>query len=173
MLIEDYDIEFGTPDCQHPSCDELFAKVAVKADITELLPYVNAVIRKGEFTTDVPVLVWVHGGHKYALRPHEVAVSSLDGREKGLEEVRRTIEWLNDIWDRRDELTPDHSAREKPRILDVYKLLPRTNCKECGLPSCMGFAGELVAGNKSLEDCAPLLEEMNDEARRKLLEMGL
>lgn len=172
MLIDSYDIDFQTPDCQHPSCDELFAKVAVEADLTELITYVNGLV-KGEYVTGIPVLTWKEGEHKYALRPHEIAISNLDGRAKGLEEVHRAIDWLNGVWGRRSELTPDHTARKKPGILEVLKVLPRTNCKECGLPSCMGFAGELVAGNKNLDECTPLMEELNAEARKKLVDMGL
>jgi len=41
--------------------------------------------------------------------------------------------------------------------IDVYKLLPRTNCKECGESNCMAFATKLVNGEKNIEDCSPLL----------------
>lgn len=172
MLIDSYEVDFQAPDCQHPSCDELVAKVKVMGDLTELIPYVNAVVR-GEYIPAIPVLTWKAGPHKYALRPHEIAVNNLRGRDSGLDVIRLIVEWLNGVWDRRDELEPDFSAHEKPAILDVYKLLPRTNCRRCGLPSCMGYAGELVAGNKTLDDCEPLLEEVSEEARRRLIDMGL
>jgi ArsR family metal-binding transcriptional regulator len=172
VLIDSFDIEFDTPDCQHPSCDELFARVKVKADLTELIPYVNAVVR-GQYLPAVPVVTWKADGRNFALRPHEVAIGDLESRESGLEVIRGTVEWLNGIWERHAELTPDHTVREKPKVLDVYKLLPRTNCKECGLPSCMGYAGELAAGNKSLDGCPPLHEESNREALERLLDMGL
>ena len=37
--------------------------------------------------------------------------------------------------------------------MQIYKLLPRTNCKDCGLPTCMAFAMQVAAKQKSLEDC--------------------
>ncbi len=37
--------------------------------------------------------------------------------------------------------------------LDIYKLLPRTNCKECGYPTCLAFAMKLAAGKETLEKC--------------------
>lgn len=43
--------------------------------------------------------------------------------------------------------------------LDVYKLLPRTNCKECGDENCMAFATKVVNREIFLESCTPLLEE--------------
>ncbi len=41
--------------------------------------------------------------------------------------------------------------------LEVVKLLPRTNCGECGEPSCLAFAVALLAGKKPPEAC-PYLE---------------
>ncbi len=43
--------------------------------------------------------------------------------------------------------------------LDIYKLLPRTNCKKCGEENCMAFATRVVNRELSLESCTPLLEE--------------
>jgi len=55
--------------------------------------------------------------------------------------------------------------------IDVYKLLPRTNCKECGEENCMAFAAKLVNREVALEDCPPLLKKENKEAYKKLWEM--
>lgn len=43
--------------------------------------------------------------------------------------------------------------------IKVYKLLPKTNCKECGTENCMAFAVELVNMETRLEKCPPLLGE--------------
>jgi len=40
--------------------------------------------------------------------------------------------------------------------LDVYKILPQTNCSKCLLPSCLAFAAAIVAGRKKLKDCPDL-----------------
>jgi len=43
--------------------------------------------------------------------------------------------------------------------LDVYKLLPRTNCKICGEENCMAFATKVVNRELVLEKCTPLIDE--------------
>jgi len=43
--------------------------------------------------------------------------------------------------------------------LDVYMLLPRTNCGKCGESNCMAFATKLVNREVLLELCKPLIEE--------------
>jgi acetyl-CoA decarbonylase/synthase complex subunit gamma len=40
--------------------------------------------------------------------------------------------------------------------IEVYRLLPRTNCAECGEPNCMAFATRLVNRETALEACPPL-----------------
>src|SRR4030042_3222402 len=42
--------------------------------------------------------------------------------------------------------------------LDIYNLLPRTNCKICGEESCMAFSTKVVNRELELEKCTPLLE---------------
>ncbi|MDR2610089.1 MAG: acetyl-CoA decarbonylase/synthase complex subunit gamma [Clostridiales Family XIII bacterium] len=37
--------------------------------------------------------------------------------------------------------------------LDIFKLTPRTNCKECGNPTCMAFAMKVAQGTVQIEQC--------------------
>ena len=55
--------------------------------------------------------------------------------------------------------------------IDVYKLLPKTNCKECGEANCMAFATRLVNGEVAIEDCPPLLKDEYKQAYTKLQEL--
>jgi acetyl-CoA decarbonylase/synthase complex subunit gamma len=55
--------------------------------------------------------------------------------------------------------------------LDVYKLLPKTNCKECREENCMAFATKLVNREVTLETCPPLLTKTNEKLYRQLKEM--
>ncbi|MEM2986580.1 MAG: acetyl-CoA decarbonylase/synthase complex subunit gamma [Nitrososphaerota archaeon] len=43
--------------------------------------------------------------------------------------------------------------------IEIYKLLPRTNCQKCGEENCMAFAAKLVNMETKLDKCTPLLEE--------------
>ena len=37
--------------------------------------------------------------------------------------------------------------------LDIFKLTPKTNCKECGIPTCMAFAMKVAQGGITLDKC--------------------
>ncbi len=55
--------------------------------------------------------------------------------------------------------------------IDIYKILPKTNCKECGAENCMAFATKIVNREVTLEDCKPLLKKENEKAYKQLKEM--
>ena len=57
------------------------------------------------------------------------------------------------------------------RVVDVSKLLPNSNCKECGEPHCVAFAAKLVDGEIELTRCSPLLSGRYEEKRQKLVEL--
>jgi len=44
--------------------------------------------------------------------------------------------------------------------LELYKLLDKSNCRRCLLPSCMAFAVAVIQGNKRLADCPVLDREL-------------
>jgi len=48
--------------------------------------------------------------------------------------------------------------------LDIYKLLPRTNCGDCGVPTCLAFAMKLARKQAALDDCP----HASDEAKGSL-----
>ena len=43
--------------------------------------------------------------------------------------------------------------------IQIYKLLPQTNCKECGFPTCLAFAMKLAAKQVELSSCPYVSEE--------------
>ena len=43
--------------------------------------------------------------------------------------------------------------------LEIYKLLPQSNCRQCHLPSCLAFASAVLRGDKKLADCPFLSAE--------------
>jgi acetyl-CoA decarbonylase/synthase complex subunit gamma len=50
--------------------------------------------------------------------------------------------------------------------IEIFKLLPKTNCKECGDPTCLAFAMKLAAAKAELSACP----YVSDEAKAKLSE---
>jgi len=47
--------------------------------------------------------------------------------------------------------------------LDIYKLLPKTNCRECGHPTCLAFAMQLASGKAAIDLCPPASAEAKEK----------
>ena len=78
------------------------------------------------------------------------------------------VKLVSRAWERRAEIEPSYEVRRRPGLMEVYALLPRSNCKACGQGTCFVFATKLVAGQIRLEDCPPLQESQYAEQRAKL-----
>ncbi len=157
MLIEDYDLEVFTPPC-HPGEETWSAIARLKVDISEVLPYLNATLRGAVYNRAANALTWKKGGRSTAFHPHKIAASSLEDRAEAELVINGLIKTVNRTWEKRAEIEPDFEMRQRPAPMALFKLLPGTNCKQCGQPTCFTFALKLAAGQQKPEDCPPLFQ---------------
>ena len=47
--------------------------------------------------------------------------------------------------------------------IEIFKMLPKTNCKDCGFPTCLAFAMALASGKAELTACPYVSEEAKDK----------
>ncbi len=47
--------------------------------------------------------------------------------------------------------------------IEIFKLLAKTNCKECGFPTCLAFAMALASGKAELDACPYVSEEVREK----------
>ena len=172
MLIDKYDLEVFTPPCD-PGAERYAAKAHLNTDLTELLPYLNASLRGAIYLPSAKALTWKKGGHNIVFHAFEIAVSNVEDRTGAEKELKGLINLVNRTWERRAEIDPDTSTRRRPNLLEVYTLLPKTNCKQCGEATCLAFAVALVQQKHSLEECLPLAEDPNFSEQRGTLESML
>ena len=170
MLIEKHDLEIFTPPCE-PGAERYAAKARLTADISEVLPYLNATLRGAMYLPEAAALTWKKGGHNIAFHAYEIATSNVEDRDGAEKEIKGLIDLVNRTWERRAEITPDTSTRQRPTPMAIYKLLPNTNCKQCGESTCYSFALKLTATQKKLADCPPLSEPQYAEKLSALQEI--
>ncbi len=167
MLISDYRLEVFEPPCI-PGSPTWSAKAFLAKDISEVIPYLNAVVKKGFYDPATRTLIWRNGNRRIAVKPTEIGATNLVDRSEAEVVIKEIVDFVNDTWEKRSEITPSNKARKPPTAMEIYKLLPKTNCKECGASSCFVFATQLVAGEAEPDQCKPLLEEEFKENRKKI-----
>jgi ArsR family metal-binding transcriptional regulator len=170
MFIAKYDLEVFTPPCD-PGAERYAARARLTVDISEVLPYLNATLRGAIYHPGANALTWKKGKHNVAFHAYEIAASNIEDREAAEQEIKGLIDLVNRTWERHAEITPDTSTRQRPTPLAIYKLLPNTNCKQCGDPTCYSFALKLAASQKKLADCLPLFDPQYAEKLTALEEI--
>lgn len=156
MLIGKYDLEVFTPPCE-PGAERYSALARLTTDISEILPYLNATLRGAVYHQAANTLTWKKGGHNIAFHAYEIATSNVEDRLAAIKELNGLIALVNRTWERRAEITPDYELHQRPAPMAIYKLLPQTNCRECGEPTCFSFALKLAASQRSIGDCPAIL----------------
>jgi len=163
MLLESYRKEIFRPKC-NPGFQSVHCIAHLDQDIGEALPYLNAELGGFEYFSDPPAVTFRVQGKIITVHPGEIAVNAL----KDETEADKILEWLkreiNAAWEKRDEIEPRYAGMPKPKVFEILKLLPKSNCRKCGQPTCMVFAARIAEGAKGPEDCPPL----NEEERLKL-----
>ena len=158
MLLKSYTKEIFRPEC-NPSFESLHCIAHLHQDITEVLPFLNATLGGFEYMKDPPAVTFRVHGKIITVYPNEIAVNALRDEE----EAEKILQWLqreiNDAWGKRGEIKPKYEGLPKPKFLEILKLLPKTNCRECGEATCMVFAARVAEGAKGPEQCPPLSEE--------------
>lgn len=172
MLIEKYDLDVFTPPCE-PGAERYAARARLFVDISEVLPYLNATLRGALFHPTANAITWKKGGHNIAFHAYEIATSNVEDRDGAEKELKGLIDLVNRTWERRAEITPNFETRPRPTSMAIFKLLPQTNCKECGEPTCYTFALKLAAGQRSLEDCPVLYQEAYRDRLESLQSLGI
>jgi ArsR family metal-binding transcriptional regulator len=88
-------------------------------------------------------------------------------------ELYEKLDWIknliNNTYENRSGIEPSHKARKIVQPLQIYKLRPKKNCKQCGVQSCMAFAAKLNKFDAEVDDCPLFQQDEFAELRDKLL----
>jgi ArsR family metal-binding transcriptional regulator len=158
MLLTGYREEISRPTCNN-TFQSLHCIAHLDEDISEALPYLNAALGGDTYIKDPPSVTFKSQGKLITVHGNKIAVNAL----RDADEAHHILEWLkkeiNDAWENRQAIVPKYDGNAKPLILEIYKLLPKTNCRKCGQPTCMMFASLATEGVKGYEDCPELIGE--------------
>ena len=155
MILKGYHKEIIRPEC-NPGFESVHCIAHLHQDVSEVLPYLNAVLGGFEYVKDPPAVIFRTQGKFITVHGRKIAINAL----KDEVEADKILKWLkreiNEAWINRDSIEPSFEGAPKPKLIEILKLLPKSNCKECGEPTCMVFAGRMAEGVKVPQDCPPL-----------------
>ena len=140
-------------------------------DLTEVLPYINSTMPRACFNPGPGTLSFMDGARMVTLYSRRIAIGKADNLVDSWRTLEKIRLLLNRTWMQRQSITPLYAQRHKPPALEIYKRLPRTNCRECGEQTCMAFAVRLWQGEAALSECRPVFTDAHTALRAALLEI--
>ena len=127
--------------------------------LNEVLPYLAALPNVIAYNPDACTLTFRRQAGFLTLHADRVHITQVKSVEEGLELLAALTDAVNATWDHRHELVAMTARRQAPRPLDVWTLLPQTNCRRCGEATCMAFAFALIQHERALTECLPLVAD--------------
>jgi ArsR family metal-binding transcriptional regulator len=139
-------------------------------DITEILPYLNAVIKGASFNKEVSTLTFAKDRRLINLYNMKVTIAKADDIIDAwhiLDEIKILI---NKTYENKANIKPNHEEKVKVTALQIYGWLPKTNCRACGEATCLAFACRLLLGEQKLSKCAPLSTGSKFAENKKIMQ---
>jgi len=155
MMVSRYRLKIFNNKCM-PGAMSVQCFARLDQDVRLALPYLNASLGAFEYVREPPSVTFRVQGKLITVHAQKIAINAL----KDETEAQKIVEWMireiNEAWENRDAIEPSYEGIHRPNIVDIVKLLPKTNCRKCGYPTCMVFATLVAEGAKDLTNCPQL-----------------
>ncbi len=135
-------------------------------NLDEVLPYLATLPNVISYNPETCALTLRRQPGFISLYSDKAYITKVKDTEEGLELFKALVDAINATWEHREELVAMTARKHAPRPLDVWTLLPQTNCKRCGEATCMAFACKLLLQERELPEC-PLLQTDTTFAERR------
>jgi ArsR family metal-binding transcriptional regulator len=168
-LITDYTCEL-VEDHHHPGSGNYGLRVLLPADISASFPYLNSVLDDAIYDRENCILIGASNRRRYAFRPHEIQAGMVADPSRASSSAAEVVALVNRVWSQRESITPTFRQRARPPVYEIYRLLPGTNCRECGYATCLACAADIRNGVISLEGC-PLLSKPEYAGNRERIRL--
>lgn len=166
MYLEQVELKFIEP------CTTAGNKIKIIADlsrdVSDIFPYLNSHIKSSMYNKRAVTFTFKVGQKLITLFPNRLTITKLLNETDAYEMMDYVQNLVNEVDENRANIEPSDEMRKPPSPIEIYKNLPKLNCKKCEEITCMAFASKLLSGEKSIKKCVPLYEEVNIEKLENL-----
>lgn len=141
--------------------------------LEDVLPYLATLPGVIAYNPETRTLTFRRPAGFLTLYPDKVYITQVRDAEEGAGLLSALVEAINATWEQRHRLKPPVGKKVAPRHLDIFALLPQTNCRECGEATCLAFAVNLILHKRTLAECKPLRSDAAFTDRKASLEAML
>lgn len=167
MFVEYITLDHTRPCLAEPGKIIVVGKPSCAIDV--VFPLLNAMLPNViSYNPRASALVLRRKPGFITLLANEIIITQVKDADEGLALLEALRDLLNQTWEQRETIQPRNEERRSPRPLDIWELLPHTNCRQCGEATCMAFAFALLEARRKFEECTPLVQSDGVESRETL-----
>ena len=169
MLLNSYKITRVLPCLADPEKIRVIAEIS--GEIHEAFPYLNSILKGCIYNHPALTLTIKKDGKLLTLHAYHITLAKIEDEKEAEEILRWLKDLINETYEKQNQIEPNYSMAAELKALDIFRLLPGTNCKRCEEPSCLAFAVKLVGRNIEIIKCDPLFSEQYQEKRNVLFDL--
>jgi ArsR family metal-binding transcriptional regulator len=169
MLLNSYKIIRTLPCLADPEKIRVIAEIS--DEIHEVFPYLNAILKGCIYNHPALTLTIKKDGKLFTLHAHHITLAKIEDEKEAEEILKWLQDLINETYEKRENIEPNYSMAAELKALDIFRLLPGTNCKKCAEPTCLAFAVKLLGRDTEISRCDPLFSAMYQAKRNVLLEI--
>ena len=139
-------------------------------DITEILPYINAVIKGASYNKSASTLTYAKERRLINLYNIKITIAKADDIIDAWKVLDDIKDLINKTYRDKGSIKPNYEEKVKVTALQIYGWLPKSNCKACGEATCLAFACKLLQGEQKLSKCIPLSTETKFSENNKIMQ---
>lgn len=140
------------------------ASFKLDQDVCHLFPYINAVLDEAVYYEKPEHVRFLFEGYRCFLYPDSVAAHFFESKTAAKDFIACLIDFLNDIYNQKEDIRPNYNQIKQVPIIDILKILPKTNCQKCGYLTCMAFAAAITKGKVAADKCPSLASPISENA---------
>ena len=151
-------------DIENPRSKIWLASFRLDRDVRHLFPYINAALDDAVCYEHPEHVRFLFDGYRCFLYPDLIAAHFFESKTEAKAFIPGLIDFLNEIHDQKENIRPNYDQIRPIPITDILKILPKTNCRECGYSTCMAFAAALIKGKVGADKCPSLASPISENA---------
>ena len=152
------------PDVENPGSKIWSASFRLDQNVSHLFPYINAILDEALYYEKPAHVRFLLNGYRCFLYPDLAAVHFFESKAAARDFIAGFIDFLNGVEDQRNNIKPNYDRIKPIPIIDILKILPKTNCRKCGYLTCMAFAAAIMKGTAAADNCPGLALPISENA---------
>jgi len=158
------------PDRENIPADIWSVSFRPDQDTGSLFPYINSILDDALWYEKPDHVRFLLDGRRCLLYPQRATAHFFETRRAALAFIPPLMAFLRDLDKRREKIEPNYKRIKHVQVMDIFRLLPGTNCRDCGFSTCMAFAAAVSRGKATADLCPDLSHPMSQTAVYPLLD---